>query len=196
MSCRAFLYAIQFIFLQKKIKQQCQNICPYCFFVVFQPGYGRGRIIVFVSIWKTKGMTASGWRSPKPIFPGKRSSGGQKMISLWRMLIFPYPGHILQCCLRQVRPLLCKANGLRLSWWKVPIVRWLNSCNSWQLLIPSSGFGKGTCGFRPRKSGKIVLCRRMNRYIMNMAIPINRSRCWMVLNYMKQVFGVKECGWP
>ena len=46
-----------------------------------------------------------------------------------------------------------------------------------QLLIPSSGFGKGTCGFRPRKSGKIVLCRRMNRYIMNMAIPINRSRC-------------------
>ena len=86
-------------------------------------------------------------------------------------------GHILQCCLRQVRPLLCKANGLRLSWWKVPIVRWLNSCNSWQLLIPSSGFGKGTCGFRPRKSGKIVLCRRMNRYIMNMAIPINRSRC-------------------
>ena len=73
--------------------------------------------------------------------------------------------------------LLCKANGLRLSWWKVPIVRWLNSCNSWQLLIPSSGFGKGTCGFRPRKSGKIVLCRRMNRYIMNMAIPINRSRC-------------------
>lgn len=36
---------------------------------------------------------------------------------------------------------------------------------------------KGTCGFRPRKSGKIVLCRRMNRYIMNMAIPINRSRC-------------------
>ena len=64
MSCRAFLYAIQFIFLQKKIKQQCQNICPYCFFVVFQPGYGRGRIIVFVVYLKDKGD--DGFRVEEP----------------------------------------------------------------------------------------------------------------------------------
>ena len=50
-----FLYAIQFIFLQKKIKQQCQNICPYCFFCCLPTWLWAGENYRFRVYLKDKG---------------------------------------------------------------------------------------------------------------------------------------------